>query len=362
MPQTEPVPPLLPCLKERKWQGKDGAVCRALWEEQPSAFMPWLALGYDHPHTFEFLGRDRLAAMNATEQALEREAIENLAGRKASWQPFDVDVPDGKRLHLLLCTDDFFAAERILDASFMQEAQRELRAPGLLVGIPRRGLLLATSVEQDEQMVGAFGAVVAGQFSRGETAIISPMMFALKDGALVGIIEAVADAVVPEGEPAGAPEEEDQDDPNAPYITSIASRNDEGTEDIHLMAGGQDAMRLAKGIASGFMELLKSNAARKEFSGHIQVVVLGMTPPEARTHIPVVLEHLRGVCSELSNGARQFRVSLTYQRETPGFAADSLDEASDRMEPETDETPAAKAPWWRRLPGWMRFGAGARDQ
>lgn len=315
--------------------------------------MPWLAIGYDHPHTFEFLGRQRLAAMDETEQGLERQAIENLAGRKASWHPFDVDVHDGQRLHLLLCTDDFFAAERILDSGFMQEAQRELQAPGLLVGIPRRGLLLATSVEQDEELVAAFGAVVAGEFSRAETAIISPMMFALKDGAIVGIIEAVADAVVPDGEPKAA-DEENPDDPNAPYITAVSTRNEQGTEDVHLMAGGQDGMRLAKGIASAFMGLLKSHAPNQEFSGHIQIVVLGMTPPEARTHLPAVLEHLQGVCAELSKGPRQYRASLTYQRDTAGFADQRAGATSDEATREPDEATEEARPWWKRLPGWMR--------
>lgn len=55
---TEPGP-LLPCLKEPAWAGKDHTVCRPLAEDA-SAFMPWLAIGYDHPNTFEFIGKDKL--------------------------------------------------------------------------------------------------------------------------------------------------------------------------------------------------------------------------------------------------------------------------------------------------------------
>jgi hypothetical protein len=32
--------PLLPCLKEAKWRGREHTVCRALWESESSQFMP----------------------------------------------------------------------------------------------------------------------------------------------------------------------------------------------------------------------------------------------------------------------------------------------------------------------------------
>ena len=328
---------LLPCLKDARWPGREDAVCRALWQLESSPYMPWLAVGYDHPHTFEFISNKQLATLDTTGQALETRALANLRKRKATWQPLDVDAKDGKRLRMLVCSDDYFAAERIVDADFMTQAQRTLGARGLLVGIPRRGILMATNGEQDADLVTGFGGAVAGQFSRGETAIISPMLFAVKDGAIVGIIEAVADVVVPDGEPRGAlgegeqkedadderDEEDDEEvgDPDEPYITTMVVRNDRGTADVVIMAGGQDADRLAQGIEAAFMGVIKEHAARPEFSGHIQIVVLGMTPPPARKRIPKLLEHFRGICSELSAHGTKFRVSLTYQRDSFGSAA-----------------------------------------
>lgn len=323
--------PLLPCLKEAKWQGRGDTVCRVLWEKASSPYMPWVAVGYDHPHTFEFINTKRLAELNTTEKALEAQALAALCTRPAKWQPVDVDVK-GKTLTILTCSGDYFSAERILDAAFMRQAQQILKAPGLFVGVPRRGLLMATGGgNQDQELIGAFGVAVAGQFSRGESALISPMLFAMKDGAIVGILEEIAEAIVPDGEPKGAPgAPADEDDPNAPYVSAMVSRNDRGSEDVHLLAGGPDGDRLAKAIEAGFQSLMKEHAARAEFSGHIQVVVLGMTPPAARKQIPQLLEHLRGICSEMSRGQdRRYRVSLTYQK-------DSLSSAP--------ETPAAATP------------------
>jgi hypothetical protein len=315
---------VLPCLKEAKWVGRGDSVCRALWEKQSSNFMPWVAIGYDRPHTFEFISTKGLAELNTTEEALHARALEALRARPAKWQPVELDV-EGTPLKMLVCTGDYFSAEHILDPEFMKEAQRILKAPGLLVGVPRRGFLMATVVgEKDHRLLLAFGAGVAGQYSRGESALISPMLFAMKDGRIVAIIEDIADAIVPDGEPKGAPkgapgdeddEDEEEGDPGEPYVSAMVTRNDRGTEDVHLMAGGPDGDRLAKAIEVGFQGLLKEHARRPEFSGHIQIVVLGNTPVSERKNIPSLLEHLRGICNDLSKGNdKRYRVSLTYQK------------------------------------------------
>jgi hypothetical protein len=164
--------------------------------------------------------------LKTTEKALEAQALANLRERPATWVPVDVDV-EGSSLRILTCSGDYFAAEHVLNLPFMQQAQRTLKTPGLFVGVPRRGLLMATAAGQDQQMIAAFGAAVAGQFSRGETAVISPMLFAMKDGAIVGVLDTVAEAMVPDGEPTGAPQDRDEHhegDPSEPFVTS----NDRG--------------------------------------------------------------------------------------------------------------------------------------
>jgi hypothetical protein len=137
------------------------------------------------------------------------------------------------------------------------------------------------------------------------------MIFAMKDGAIGGILEAAADAILPKL----TAEQCEPDDENAAYVAQMIVQNDQGTEDLNLMVGGLDAARLADGLQRGFMQVLKEQIGRKEFSGHIKVVVLGHTPDEAKVHIPEVMTFMQGYCSDLSKQLqRPLHVSLEHQK------------------------------------------------
>jgi len=84
--------PLLPCLKEPDWPGSARSVCRRLWTEADSPYIPWLAFGYDQPHTFAFLSREQLSDLKKTEREIEREALRNLRLRKATWHSTSVKL------------------------------------------------------------------------------------------------------------------------------------------------------------------------------------------------------------------------------------------------------------------------------
>jgi hypothetical protein len=186
--------PLLPFLLEPAWRGKDGVVARPLWRE-PSAYVPWLALGYELQPSFQLLSRDR-APEGRSPSELESEALANLRQRPASWQELELDLGGFRQLRMLVASDDF-TAERILDPTFLLEAQRGLDASGLLVGIPRRGFLVVTALDTNVERVHTFGAVAATQFQSGESAAVSPALFTVKNGQIVGVVDVVARAVVP---------------------------------------------------------------------------------------------------------------------------------------------------------------------
>ena len=194
--------PLLPCLKEPAWSGRDAVVSRPLWRES-SPYVPWVALGYERAGTIEFLGRDRAANRDAGE--LEREALANLRRREASWQELRLELGGFKNLRMLAAADDVLAAERILDPAFLEEAQRQLRAPGLFVGIPRRAFLVVTAFDTIVERCHAFGAVVATQFQGAESDPITPLLFTAKNGRLVGTVDVVARAIVPPESMSGEP-------------------------------------------------------------------------------------------------------------------------------------------------------------
>lgn len=158
--------------------------------------MPYVAIAFERSHGFEFVETGRLADLNMTAPAIEARAIAALGARPADWKPLPLDL-GGKLLRVLTLSDDPFAAERVLDAAVMRQAQQILEADALFVGVPRRGLLMAIDGLQEEPLLRAFGAAVAGQFTQGESEVISPAVFTMQDGVLVGFLDQIARREVP---------------------------------------------------------------------------------------------------------------------------------------------------------------------
>jgi Protein of unknown function (DUF1444) len=311
---------LLPCLKVRDWEGREHTTCRVLWPDKPSQFMPWLAFGWDHPHTFEFLNEEKLKSLGMTEAQVETQALANLRKRTSAWQSHDAPLGDGKTLKLLVCIDDFFAAERILDADFMKEAQRKLGAEAILVGVPRRGVILATPLQTDTAVVLGFGGVVFGQFSRGESAPVSPMLFVMIDGAIVGFEESIAATLVAKKAEEGEADDEDEDgedDAEAPYINAMTVKNAEGKLEVHLMGGGEDGDRLARGFEDAFHQMVRKYKDNPDFSHRIKIVVFGYTPAAAQEPLPKMVEHLRGIVSDMQgHGMPPITIEMEIQKDS----------------------------------------------
>jgi len=310
--------PLLVCLKEPAWMGRDTVIARPLWRET-SPYVPWVALGYDHPHSFEFLNKDQ-APGGRSPSELEREAVRNLRQRPASWQDLELKLGWFKTLKMLVAADDFLTAERILDTTFLLEAQRKLDATGLFVGIPRRGFLVVCAVDTNVERVHTFGAVAATQFQSGESAPITPALFTTKNGQLVGALDVVARTVVPpermaESAAAAGPGAGEAED-GAPYVSGLVATDKEGREELVLMAGGDDAEKLAQSLVSLLATSLSQQMSSPKFSGRIRVVViLGMTPPEVKAQMPAVEEHLKGILAEVAgkHSDRPLTLTLEYQ-------------------------------------------------
>ena len=177
---------ILPLLKPADWNLAKENVCRKL-TDLPARDMPFVTYGYDRPNTFEMLGRER--ASGQTPASLEAAALDHLRARRATWEKVEIKVGWFKKVRFLICGDDFLAAERILDTEFLGAAQKQLGAKMLAVGIPRRGLLMTTDGAQSKDNLQRFCAAVAGQYHRAETPPITPTIFAVVDGAIVGHLD-----------------------------------------------------------------------------------------------------------------------------------------------------------------------------
>jgi len=340
---------LLPCLKVRDWEGRAHTTCRVLWPDKPSEFMPWLAFGWDHPHTFEFLNQEKLKTLGMTEAEVEAQALDNLRKRTSAWQSHDAPLGEGKTLRLLVCMDDFFAAERILDAAFMKEAQRKLGAPAILVGVPRRGLILAAPFQTDTAVVLGFGGVVFGQFSRGESAPVSPMLFVVADGAILGFEESIAATLAAKKAGEGKADDEDEDgedDPQAPYINAMTMKAAvDGKLEVHIMGGGEDGNRLARGFKDAFHLMVSKYKDNPGFSHRIKIVVFGYTPAAAQEPLPKMLAHLRGIVSDRQgHGMPPITIEMEIQKDSAfGSAGTATKKAPAPPAPARPSPPVSKA-------------------
>jgi hypothetical protein len=258
-----------------------------------SAHLPWLAFGYDRPHTFEFLNNDQLGALKKNLEQVEQEATRNVRLRKASWQATPVPLGHAGEVDVLLCVDDYFAAEKILDAGFLRAAQKQLKIDLLAVGIPRRGFLMAIDGRQSMAILGAFAGAVSAQYHRGDSPPITPAVFAVVDGKVVGLLQGGEDL----GREAAPSEDEEEQDF---YIQGLVLTDKAtGLESVHICAGGANVETLGQAIEQAFRQVIATHLARAEFGGEIRVVILTeMTPPEVRMEMPSLEAHLQGVARE----------------------------------------------------------------
>jgi hypothetical protein len=309
--------PLLPALKATDWVGCSHALCRPLAPELDTPYMPWVAFGYDHPHTFEFVTSESMPGGSDPDQLqlLEYAAVRNLRDREAVWQSQKVTAA-GRKLSLLVCCDDFLAAERVLDQEFMAEAQSRLKTKLLAVAVPQRGLLLAFDSHQSREKVGLFATIAAAQFFQTGNAPISPVTFLMNNGKIVGIIKG------PEEHGQAVADTSQQDEPEIYKQVIVVSNRETESESLHILIGGADPAYLARTLARVFTQGLQEMQQHEQFDGEVLVVVVPYLTPycsELEKLLPEVEAHLQGVATELhERGMFTTPVNVTIRYGMPG--------------------------------------------
>jgi hypothetical protein len=280
---------LLPLLKPAAWNLKAEMVCRPL-VSFPVGDTPLVTYGWDHPNTFELLAREH--AGSETPASLESIALAHLRKRAGSWECVDVKLGFLKKLRMFVCGDDFLAAERILDAEFLREAQTKLGAKMLAVGIPRRGMLMACDGAASKDNLARFSAAAAGQFHRAETPPITTTIFAVADGKLIGCLQDNGIARNVKSRLESDPEEAEQI-----YIQSMTFDTD-GSRRAVIVAGGEPLDLLEARIRRELASLVRKYGAalRAEVA-----IVPDLTPKtsELDAWMPAVATRLTGLAGEL---------------------------------------------------------------
>lgn len=172
--------PLMPNLKPGDFP-RDHGVCRELLEDVPGgARMPLVFVGRDQPNTFAYLP----AGSPDVERSFD-EALANLARLDLEAVPHDI-----AGVEVLVVSGHFYASEKILDETFMKALHQRLGAELLAAAIPHKGVLLVTR-QVVPPIVAGFVALTAALHENTQGAPpLSPVVFLVKDGKVVGHLEA----------------------------------------------------------------------------------------------------------------------------------------------------------------------------
>jgi hypothetical protein len=306
---SEENQPILPLLKDSAWQYHDKSVCRRLAPDLESPYLPFVGFGYDNPHTFQFLPEEGGGSRNIA--IIERRALENMRNMfPAKWERHNVKIGPFQKLTMILCGNNFFSAERILDTEFMIDGAKMLKCKRIIVGVPSRGTLLATSGDQSMKMLSHFAGIVSVQYHQTRTAPISPLAFVIEEGKIIGLLKGGEEI----GKAIPAPKPSDD-----LYINVLSAKKEETGQQMRVIAAGsKDLDELSDAITSAFNQTLADCLGDEEFDGEIRVLILDtLTPdtPELRATIDTLQEKLSGIAADIqrmTDSAKRIPVSVRY--------------------------------------------------
>lgn len=185
--------PVFPLLMPESWSRAPTQLCRPLVRGISLPQIPVVALTYLIPAPGSptpqrgFIRKERVDQLGKTVADFEREALHNIRVRSASWSRIDLGG-----FMVVGATDDYLAAERILDSEFLQQAGEMVKDKSLLVGIPARGQLYATSLSRalasPEQAI-AFKMIIEKMFHEAGEIGITPWPFIAEDGRVNTVAE-----------------------------------------------------------------------------------------------------------------------------------------------------------------------------
>jgi hypothetical protein len=186
---TEPRPVLF-TLKPSDWSVRDRVLCRPLFDAPARADVPLMAYGEDLPNSFSLFKRG--GSREGELDALHAQALENLKAISVEIQELGEGSP-----RVLAVSGHYFAAEKVLDVSFMRVLHERLDSQVLLAAVPRKGLLLLTSALVEPPLVAEFLGLCEEQYAGEDSSPISPTPLVIQDGVIRGFVQTDGEAPGP---------------------------------------------------------------------------------------------------------------------------------------------------------------------
>jgi hypothetical protein len=186
---SRPPGVLLPVLQELDWSGQTLAVVRPLATFE-AARMPWVSFAYTGDKRRYTVTPTALEEEGRSQEALEWEALAQLRRRALPWE---VRARRADGWPQAMATVDEFASSAVLAPERLLEAHERLASDGAWLAIPTQGVLVLRSRDADATQAlrdaRELEAWARDAFTRAPDTRVTPTVFSVEQGVLVGALE-----------------------------------------------------------------------------------------------------------------------------------------------------------------------------
>jgi hypothetical protein len=314
--------PFYPLLKPFDWADRAkeaGMLVRPLSPDVAlPAHTPVVGLAVDAGEAVAFLKRSDLPELLDDDEiaAIACQNLRELIGREGSFEAFEIPCPEGA-VRVLSLQGSYYASEALLVPDTLAFAHDELGAETLAAAAPIRGRLMLTDADGSAPALYAFASVVARTFSMAEVAPISPHVFGVRDGRLVGYLDGLERIQMDAANEAQA---ERETEAGAIAVRGARWAGEDGETLVYVFTTEDPELLLAT-----VEEVLRGEAqdrdGSRELSGMLHAAI-ALTPPlaEARETLEprllTLVEFLDKQFETLGLGPREgcpFRVSFDFE-------------------------------------------------
>jgi hypothetical protein len=314
--------PFYPLLKPFDWADRAreaGMLVRPLsMDVALPAHTPVVGLAVDAGEAVAFLQRSDLPDLLDDDElaAIACQNLRELLGREGSFEAFEIPTPEGS-VRVLSLQGSYYASEALLVPDTLAFAHDELGAETLAAAAPIRGRLMLTDADGGADALHAFATVVARTFSLAEVAPISPHVFGVREGQLVGYLDGLERIHLDAAEAVRAAREAEE---GAIAVRGARWAGEDGETLVYLFTT-EDAELLLSTMEEVIRGEAQDRDGSPELSGQLHAMI-ALTPAlaEARDALEprllTLVELLDKQFETLGLGPRQgqpFRVSFDFE-------------------------------------------------
>ncbi len=230
---------IIPILKPAGYRKEEPFFLKKRLFENPGS--PVIAFGKDVGPAIQFEQATSQEEMAVKLPKIEAEALQNLKSI-----PSDIDIREVEDTKYAFVSGDEYSSEKMLDIDFMAKLASQLGADSLMVGIPFKGILLAT--DANGPLREKFPNLIHNYYNDPKSDPISPNVFLVRDGETIAM---------------GGEDVESSHDEHF----SVAELSETNNYEVHFKSRTLDDM--TDSLNKSFQQILLMIMDRKVFGGQI---------------------------------------------------------------------------------------------